>query len=230
MITVIKLAKHYGSSQALKGVTFDVPEGSLLAITGKSGSGKSTLLTLLAGLEKPSNGSIAIADQEITSLSERRLTRFRRQNIGFIFQSFNLIPNLSALENVMLPMEFAKISRKKRVERASNLLEQVGITGSKQRRLPSRLSGGEQQRVAIARALANKPNIILADEPTGNLDSQNSARIFKLLRSLAKDEHVTVILVTHDQNLANECEQQVILSDGQLAGNSYATSSTNHAQ
>lgn len=216
MITVTNLTKQYGSTRALKEVSFEVRDSVLMAITGKSGSGKSTLLTLLGGLEKPSTGTISIEENEITSMSERKLTRFRQQHVGFVFQSFNLIPNLSALENVMLPMEFAKVALKKRRIRAAHLLEQVGITGDKQKHFPGRLSGGEQQRVAIARALANRPNIILADEPTGNLDSENSERIFALLKSLHEDDGTAVIIVTHDQALASKCDQRIVLKDGAI--------------
>ena len=216
MITVTKLAKHYGATQALKEVSFEIHDNALLAITGKSGSGKSTLLTLLGGLEKPSTGSIFVDEKEISSMSERKLTRFRQRQVGFIFQSFNLIPNLSALENVMLPMEFARIPRKERRVRAIKLLDQVGIVGSRQRHTPSRLSGGEQQRVAIARALANRPKIVLADEPTGNLDTENSDRIFDLLRSLHEDGDTAIILVTHDLALARKCDEHIVLKDGLL--------------
>lgn len=223
MITVTKLTKHYGSTQALKEVSFEIQDNALLAITGKSGSGKSTLLALLGGLEKPSSGDISIDKNATTSMSERNLTRFRRQHVGFVFQSFNLVPNLSALDNVMLPMEFAKVKARERRTRAKELLEQVGITGSRQKHLPGRLSGGEQQRVAIARALANRPNIILADEPTGNLDSENSARIFKLLQSLHQMENAAIIIVTHDMALANKCDQRIVLKDGLI----YSTQGNN---
>lgn len=216
MITITKLTKQYGSTQALKEVSFEIQDTAFLAITGKSGSGKSTLLTLLGGLEKPSSGTIDIDERTITSMSERNLTRFRRQHIGFVFQSFNLVPNLSALENVMLPMEFAKVKFKERRMRAKELLEQVGLTGSIQKHLPSRLSGGEQQRVAIARALANQPDIILADEPTGNLDSENSGRVFDLLQSLHKNKNTAIVIVTHDLALANKCDQRIVLKDGAI--------------
>lgn len=220
MITATNLSKTFASAtgkvHALRDVSFEVANGSFTAVTGKSGSGKSTLLAMLGGLDAPSQGTIGIDEQDITRLHDRRLTRYRGKHIGFVFQSFNLISNLSALENVMLPMEFARIPRGKRKQRAADLLNSVGITDDKQRRKPNRLSGGEQQRVAIARALANRPNVILADEPTGNLDSETGAQVFNLLRELSKEEGTTVILITHDLALAKQCDRMLRLRDGVL--------------
>lgn len=220
MVTVTGLSKTFGSGNnsvtAVRDADFTIPTGSFAAIIGKSGSGKSTLLTLLGALDKPSSGSIKIDDKDITRLSERALTKYRSAHIGFVFQQFNLVPNLSALENVMLPMEFAGARRGKRLLRATALLNQVGITGNKQKRRPGHLSGGEQQRVAIARALANRPALVLADEPTGNLDSETGEHIFELLRNLCETEQTTIITVTHDMAIAKRCEQVLRIADGAL--------------
>src|SRR5690349_18635167 len=182
MLKVKDLRKTFfsGDSEvyAVMDINFEIPEGMFAAIVGKSGSGKSSLLALLGALDRPTGGSIVVGNKDITKMSDAQLTKYRRQTIGFVFQQYNLVPNLSALENVMLPMEFAGVPARKRRERAVMLLEQVGLDAHKQRRKPSRLSGGEQQRVAIARALANRPKLILADEPTGNLDDQTGKAIF----------------------------------------------------
>ena len=157
-----------------------------------------------------------VGDKDITKMHDRALIKYRGRKIGFVFQSYNLVPNLTALENVMLPMEFAKVPKKQRIERAGKLLDQVGLKDDKQKRKPGRLSGGEQQRVAIARALANKPQLILADEPTGNLDSQTGKMIFELLHDLAKTENTTILTVTHDLSIAGKTDVTFILSDGKL--------------
>ena len=184
MLEVKNLSKTFGSGdtevKAVNGVTFTVPDGQFAAVIGRSGSGKSTLLSLVGALDKVTEGTISVNGEEITKESDRRLIQYRRNNIGFVFQSYNLIPNLDAIENVMLPMEFAGVGKTERKERAIALLEQVGLSGNKQTRRPGKLSGGEQQRVAIARALANRPGLILADEPTGNLDSKTGKVIFSL--------------------------------------------------
>ena len=186
------------------------------AIVGKSGSGKSTLLSLLGTLDRPSSGSIEIADKDIAKLSDSKLISYRRDSIGFVFQNYNLVPNLTALENVMLPLEFKGVPVSERKEKAKKLLEQVGLTDAKIDRKPGRLSGGEQQRVSIARALANKPKIILADEPTGNLDSQTGKLIIDLLKKLAKTEQTTVIAVTHDEGIARQAERVLRMKDGRM--------------
>ncbi|HET6747277.1 MAG TPA: ABC transporter ATP-binding protein [Candidatus Saccharimonadales bacterium] len=220
MITVSHLEKTFktasGTLPVIHDINFTVPEGSFTAIIGKSGSGKSTLLSLLGGLDTATDGSIVIDDRNITRLHDRKLTLYRGRQIGFIFQSFYLIPNLSALENVMMPMEFTGVHYRERRTRATHLLHQVGITPDQQKRHPAKLSGGQQQRVAIARALANQPSVILADEPTGNLDSETGTQIFHLLQQLCKDEGVTIILVTHDLALAKQCDQVLKLKDGRL--------------
>lgn len=220
MLQVTKIRKEFQSGDhkvvAVNDVTFSVPTGSFAAIVGKSGSGKSTLLALLGALERPTSGSISVDDSDISKLPDRQLIPYRREQIGFIFQSYNLIPNLTALENVMLPMEFAGVPAKERRDRAEKLLNQVGLTDDKQMRKPTRLSGGEQQRVSIARALANKPKLILADEPTGNLDSQTSKVIIELLRGLAKSEKTTILVVTHDLNITKHTDMTFQLRDGKL--------------
>jgi putative ABC transport system ATP-binding protein len=220
MLQVTDVKKEFqsggGAVAAVRGVSFSIPTGSFAAIVGKSGSGKSTLLTLLGGLDKVSSGSIKIDDREISSFSDHRLIRYRREKVGFVFQHYNLIPNLTALENIMLPMEFAGVSAVKRRERASHLLDEVGLTDDKQGRRPAKLSGGEQQRVSIARALANKPSLILADEPTGNLDSNTSKLIVNLLRDLSRAEKTTIVVVTHDLNITKHTEMTFQLKEGRL--------------
>ena len=220
MLKVSNLQKRFASADQIvtpvKDVSFTLKTGSFAAIIGKSGSGKSTLLSLLGALDRPTSGSIEVDDIDIAKLSETKLTAYRRGDIGFVFQQYNLVPNLTALENVMLPMEFAGVAHFARRERAAKLLEQVGLDAEKQTRRPTRLSGGEQQRVAIARALANKPKLILADEPTGNLDTQTGELIFKLLHDLTRTEEVTIITVTHDLSIAGKTDKTFRLSDGVL--------------
>lgn len=220
MITIDKLNKVFTSGgskvKAVNDVSFSVPTGKLVAIVGKSGSGKSTLLALLGALDQPTDGTITLDDQEITKFHERQLLHYRRATVGFVFQNYQLIPNLSAIDNVMLPMELNGISGKERRKRATHLLSEVGITGAMLDRRPGKLSGGEQQRVAIARALANTPKLILADEPTGNLDTQTSRTIIDLLRKLAQSEHTTIITVTHDEDIAKHADQVYRLHDGKL--------------
>lgn len=220
MLQVANLKKVYkaeGSEvTAVDNVTFELADGQFASIIGKSGSGKSTLLGLLGALDKPTNGSIVVGDKDIAKLSDAALIHYRCQKIGFVFQNYNLVPNLSALENVMLPMEFAGVNKQKRLERAAELLEQVGLDDDQQLRRPARLSGGQQQRVAIARALANRPQLILADEPTGNLDSATGKMIFDLLHGLARSENTTILVVTHDLDIAGRTDQTFTLSDGKL--------------
>jgi putative ABC transport system ATP-binding protein len=220
MLQVTDLKKQFSSGEEtitpVKGVSFKVDTGTFVAIIGKSGSGKSTLLSLLGALDRPTSGSIEVDDINIANLSDARLTAYRRDGIGFVFQQYNLVPNLTALENVMLPMEFAGVPAPERHGRAKKLLEQVGLDALKQGRRPTRLSGGEQQRVAIARALANKPKLILADEPTGNLDTQTGEHIFQLLHKLTRQENVTIITVTHDLSIAGKTDKTFRLVDGAL--------------
>lgn len=202
--------------KAVDNINLELEKGVFAAIVGKSGSGKSTLLALLGALDKPTSGSIEVDGQEITKMNDWKLVRYRAQKIGFVFQSYNLIPNLTALENVMLPMEFVGTKNSERTKRAKALLEQVGLTEEKHSRKPNRLSGGEQQRVAIARALANKPSLIFADEPTGNLDSQNGKMIFDLLHDLTRSEKTTIIVVTHDLSIAGRTDKVFHLTDGMI--------------
>jgi len=220
MLKVSNLTKKYaspaGTVTAVNDISLSVPDGVFATIVGRSGSGKSTLLALLGALDKPTTGSIEVENQDITKLSDRQLIGYRRSRIGFVFQAYNLIPNLSALENVMLPLELDGMKKAERRERATKLLEQVGLTAEKHGRKPSRLSGGEQQRVAIARALANRPKLILADEPTGNLDSATGDVIVKLLHDLASSEKTTIIAVTHDIALAKKTQLTFTLQDGKL--------------
>ncbi len=221
MLTVTNLVKTFRSDgdtvTAVNDVSFAVNEGQFASVIGRSGSGKSTLLALLGALDSPTSGSIAIDDKDITKMHDRELIDYRCKRIGFVFQNYNLVPNLSALENVMLPMEFARMPRSERSKRASKLLDQVGISGDKQHRKPGKMSGGEQQRVSIARALANQPKLILADEPTGNLDSENGKMIFDLLHGLARSENTTIIVVTHDLEIAGRTDKTFRLLDGKLA-------------
>jgi putative ABC transport system ATP-binding protein len=220
MLTVKNLKRTFKSGDtvvsAVNDVSFSVPEGQFASIIGKSGSGKSTLLSLLGALDKPSGGSIEIDGKDIARMGDHALIKYRCSKIGFVFQSYNLVPNLTALENVMLPMEFAKVSKKERRVRAEKLLAQVGLEPDQMKRKPGKLSGGQQQRVSIARALANQPKLILADEPTGNLDSTTGKMVFDLLHNLAKTENTTILTVTHDLSIAGKTDKTFQLSDGQL--------------
>jgi putative ABC transport system ATP-binding protein len=220
MLTVTNVSRTFESGgvqvDAVVDVSFTVPTGQFAAVVGPSGSGKSTLLCLLGALDKPTSGEIDVDGELITSGTDRQLIQYRRNMIGFVFQSFNLVPNLSAVDNVMLPMEFAGVKRPERTARARALLDQVGLRGAKQNRRPGRLSGGEQQRVAVARALANRPKLILADEPTGNLDSKTGKAIFTLLHDLARSENTTIVTVTHDLALAGKTDLQFEMEDGHL--------------
>lgn len=220
MLKVKNLTKQFSSGDtlvtAVKDLSFEVPDGCFASVVGRSGSGKSTLLSLLGALDKPTSGTIEVAGRDITQLHDHALISYRCEKIGFVFQAYNLVPNLTALENVMLPMEFAGVRKAERRERAAGLLEQVGLAADKQRRKPGRLSGGEQQRVAIARALANRPGLILADEPTGNLDSQTGKMVFDLLHDLARSEQTTIVVVTHDLSIAGQTDMTFTLRDGQL--------------
>ncbi|GMV60519.1 MAG: ABC transporter ATP-binding protein [Betaproteobacteria bacterium] len=201
------------SVTALAGIDLALPERGMVAIVGPSGSGKSSLLHLVGAMDRPTAGEVIVAGQRLAALSAAQLTAFRRDTVGFVFQSFNLVPNLSALENVMLPMEFAGVATGERRKRAADLLAQVGLAARLTHR-PRELSGGEQQRVAIARALANRPRLVLADEPTGNLDSKTGQLIYELLKSLASER--TVLVVTHAEALAAMADRVLHISDGRL--------------
>lgn len=197
----------------LRGVNMSVQPGEIVAIVGPSGSGKTTLLGLIGGLDTPTSGSIRLAGQEISKLGEDKLADVRNRTIGFVFQFFNLVPTLTALENVMLPVQFDDKSRFKPEKRARELLEMIGL-GHRLSHKPKELSGGEQQRVAIARALANQPAILLGDEPTGNLDSERGEEILNLIQQLRRDLGLTVILVTHDPKVASRSDRILTMKDG----------------
>ncbi|RWZ78687.1 MAG: ABC transporter ATP-binding protein [Candidatus Microsaccharimonas sossegonensis] len=220
MLTVDKVSKSFttpgGTVHALQDVTLSVKTGEFVSIIGKSGSGKSTLLSILGALDTPTSGSIIVDDTEINTLSGRKQTTYRASKIGFVFQQYNLIPNLSALENVMLALEFGGYPASSRLDRATQLLHSVGIEEDQQHRRPSRLSGGQQQRVSIARALANQPAYILADEPTGNLDSVTGKKIFDLLHDLSRSQKTTIIVVTHDLDIAGKTDRTFTLQNGKI--------------
>jgi putative ABC transport system ATP-binding protein len=220
MIEVKNLVRTFKSGdrtiKPVNDVTFQLERGTLSSIVGKSGSGKSTLLSLLGALDKPTSGDVVVNGVSLAGMPDGKLTEYRRRDIGFVFQQFNLIPNLTAVDNVMLPMEFAGVRRAVRLKRAKELLEQVQLDPEKHVRRINRLSGGEQQRVAIARALANEPQLILADEPTGNLDEQTGDHIIELLSSLSRDHNTTILVVTHDRALANKADRRFRLQQGRL--------------
>jgi len=220
MLEATNLVKKFQSGDttvtAASDITLSVPDGQFVSIVGRSGSGKSTLLSLLGALDKPTSGSIVVGGQDVTTMRDHQLIGYRGKSIGFVFQNYNLVPSLTALENVMLPMEFAKVPKPERIERATQLLEEVGLEPDQMHRKPGRLSGGQQQRVAIARALANKPKLILADEPTGNLDTTTGKKIFDLLHALSRKENTTIVVVTHDLEIAGKTDKTFHLEDGKL--------------
>ncbi len=207
---------------ALDGIDLTLPERGMFAVVGPSGSGKSSLLHILGAMDRPTDGEVVVAGQSLNTLPETGLTRFRRKTVGFVFQNFNLIPNLNALENVMLPMEFDGVPAAEGRHRASALLERVGLAARVAHR-PGELSGGEQQRVAIARALANNPPLIMADEPTGNLDSRIGGLIYDLLKEISRER--TVVVVTHAEALAALADGILHLTDGRLAADNLGRTS-----
>ena len=218
MITVNQLFKTYqlpsgDDLPVLRNVNFTIKKGQSVAITGTSGSGKTTLLSLLAGIDNVSSGNVVIDTEEITCMSENQLTKFRSKKLGFIFQSFYLLPHLNVLENVALPLDI--VAKDDANDKARELLKLVGLS-SRQDALPNKLSGGEKQRVAIARALINEPKVIFADEPTGNLDLETGKIITNLLFNLVQSKNLTLLLVTHDLALANRCDRELKLTNGQL--------------
>jgi ABC-type lipoprotein export system ATPase subunit len=210
-----EVQKSFGTVEAVRGVTLQIAQGEFVAIMGRSGSGKSTLLNLIAGLERPTSGRILFQGREINTLGEEELAVWRRENIGLVFQSFHLIPTLSALENVAFPLYPLKMSADERRKRAGERLAQVGLA-ERADHLPSRLSGGEQQRVAIARALVNQPTLILADEPTGNLDSATGQEILALFRRLNAEAGVALLMITHDEKVAETTDRIVYMQDGRV--------------
>ncbi len=219
MISLQQVSKTYetpaGKFSALNQIDLEIQPGEFVGVVGKSGSGKSTLLNMLAGIDRPSSGSVAVAGTEIHALSENKLAVWRGRNVGFVFQFFQLLPTLTAAENVMLPMDFSKtLPFRERRKRALDLLERVAV-GRHADKLPATLSGGEQQRVAIARALANEPPLVLADEPTGNLDSVTATAILDLFRDMA-NQGTTVVIATHEADIARVIDRTIEISDGSI--------------
>jgi putative ABC transport system ATP-binding protein len=214
------VCRHYKMGEtlirAVDGVSLEVRAGEFLALLGSSGSGKSSLLNLIAGLDRPTGGSVIVRDQDLAGLSREELAKYRLHVVGMVFQSFNLIPSMTLLENVELPLRFAEVDRGQRESLSRSALERVGLKARLHHR-PSELSGGEQQRAALARALINKPKLLLADEPTGNLDSHTGTEIMDMLREFNRDLGMTVVMVTHERALAERyAERMVFLADGKL--------------
>lgn len=227
LIRVENLVKKYHSGdetvEALGGISFSIGSGEFITIMGQSGSGKSTLLSVLGGMNHPTSGSVAIADTDIYSLSVERLADFRASTLGFVFQSFHLIPYLTAVENVMLPLAITHLKKGEKLAASREALARVGLAG-KADRLPNQLSGGEQERVAIARAIVNKPRILMADEPTGNLDSKNSEEIMALFRTL-NEAGQTVVMVTHNPENCVYTDRTIVLRDGRIVDEEHITTS-----
>lgn len=219
LVVVTALSKHYRRGkqviEALKGINLGIEEGEFIAIMGPSGCGKSTLLHLLGGLDRPTSGSVVVADHDLSRLDEEALAAFRRHHIGFVFQFFNLLPTLSAQENVALPLVALGMNGAERRRRALEALEMVGLAHRASHK-PHELSGGEQQRVAIARAIVARPKLILADEPTGDLDSQNAALVVALLKGLNRDLGLTLVVATHNPEVAAGAHRTLLLRDGQV--------------
>ena len=215
ILTGTDLTKRYGDLEVLKGVSLSIDPGEFVCLAGKSGSGKTTLLSILSGLERPTSGHVKLGGKDITSATEDELALFRRENVGFIFQSFNLIPTLSAWENVALPLFPIKMKGDERKRRATDLLERMEL-GHRMDHLPSALSGGEKQRVAIARALIGQPKVLFADEPTGNLDSATGDAIMEILNRLHTQEGSAILMVTHDMTLAKSADRLIRMHDGEV--------------
>ena len=221
------LVRHYTLGQstirAVDGISLTIKKGDFTALLGASGSGKSTLMNLIAGLDRPTAGSIVVEGKELAKLESGQLAQYRRHTVGMVFQSFNLVPTMTLIENVELPMRFAEVDRGERRTRVEEALRSVGLSGRLEHR-PSEMSGGEQQRAALARALVNRPKILLADEPTGNLDSKTGTEIMELIRGLNRQMGMTVIMVTHERPLAERYANRLIfLGDGKLLGESVNT-------
>jgi ABC-type lipoprotein export system ATPase subunit len=215
ILTGNSLSKKYGDLEVVKGVNITVAAGEFVCLTGKSGSGKTTLLSMLSGLEYPTAGTVLLDGKDISSVTEDELALFRREHVGFIFQSFNLIPTLNAWENVALPLFPVKMQVDVMRKRATEMLDRMEL-GSRINHLPSALSGGEKQRVAIARALINHPRIIFADEPTGNLDSATGSMLMNILKKLNKEDGVAILMVTHDEEIAKTADRLIRLHDGEV--------------
>jgi putative ABC transport system ATP-binding protein len=216
-VSARRVTRQYGEGEsavhALRGVSLEVPVGQFTAVMGPSGSGKSTLMHLLAGLDRPSNGRVKIGGEDITEMPDKRLTKLRRRHIGFVFQQFNLLPMLTAEENILLPLSIA--GRKPDKAAVASLIERVGL-GDRLGHKPSQLSGGQQQRVAIARALASQPTVLFADEPTGNLDSTSGTEVLQLLREAVELDRQTTVMVTHDPRAAAAADRVLFLADGEI--------------
>lgn len=221
IIEVKNLRKEYPvldeTVVALERVNLAIPQGQICCIYGESGSGKSTLLNQLAGMEKPTKGGVRITDVPISRLDERQLAEFRQKHLGFVFQSYNLLPNLNAIENVAMPLMFRGVPKRKRETIARAMLKRVGL-GKRMNHYPTQMSGGQQQRVGIARAFVTRPQVVFADEPTGNLDSKTKTEVIDMICSFARDFNQTIVLVTHDDNMAQYADRIVTLLDGRIIG------------
>ena len=222
IIEVKNLRKEYPvfdeTVVALERVNLAIPQGQICCIYGESGSGKSTLLNQLAGMEKPTKGGVRIAGVPISRLDERQLAEFRQKHLGFVFQSYNLLPNLNAIENVAMPLMFRGVPKRKREMIARAMLKRVGLGNKRMNHYPAQMSGGQQQRVGIARAFAARPQVVFADEPTGNLDSKTKTEVMDMICSFARDSNQTIVLVTHDDNMAQYADRIVTLLDGRIIG------------
>jgi putative ABC transport system ATP-binding protein len=226
-IQIEALCRHYqmggATIRAVDGISLEISNGEFVALLGPSGSGKSSLLNLIAGLDSPTSGNIITAGKKLAGLSREELAKYRRHTVGMVFQSFNLVPAMTVFENVELPLRFAEVERSKRRVLVTSALERVGLS-ERIRHRPVELSGGEQQRVALARALINQPSILLADEPTGNLDSRTGTEVMELIRGLNESLHMTVVLVTHERDLAEKyADRLVFLADGKMVADQPST-------
>ncbi|HEX7414747.1 MAG TPA: ABC transporter ATP-binding protein [Bacteroidia bacterium] len=215
MITAKNINKFYGTLQVLKNVSLEIHKAEVVAIVGASGAGKTTLLQMMGTLDKPSEGTISINNTDVATLSDKKISAFRNKNIGFVFQFHHLLPEFTAIENVCLPALIAKVSKKEAMHKANELLTLLGVMHRAEHK-PNELSGGEQQRVAVARALINNPAVILADEPSGNLDTHNAQELHKLFFTLREKLQQTFVIVTHNKDLANMSDRQLLMQDGML--------------
>lgn len=215
MIRVKGIKKSFDNLQVLKGIDLDIGRGEIVSIVGPSGAGKTTLLQIIGSLDKPDSGSVEYDDTDLFSLSEKRMAQFRNRNIGFVFQFHQLLPEFTMEENVAMPALIAGENRKTAIERARKLIDYLSLSDRRAHK-PSQLSGGERQRAAVARALINSPKAVLADEPSGSLDSQNRAELHRLFFDLRRDFGHTFVIVTHDENLANQADRKIVMTDGQI--------------